>query len=469
MLLAGTALQAQHEMSAFTATGRAGVSTTTTRDYQSVGINPANLGMIRRTEDVLEEKKVVSIGLAEVGLSVHSDALSRPDLRTNLFSFNAIQGGDTLTPADKVQAALDFADAGIQVNGDVMAVGVAVQPSRDVGGFGFQVRDRFTSGFRFNTSAADILFNGFNAAYFDSLVVNGTDTTGFSTQPVTLSGLFSGSRFTLNWYREFSLAYGRVIVDEENFDLYLGVGGKYLMGIGYMDVNIQEGFSAFSALGPVFNVDYTGVQGTNAIDPSRNFASVGSGFGFDAGITVAIGESEQFKIGASLTDIGRMRWNGNVFSAQDTVFNGISGDGIDSYNLIDEIEEVGANTDFFQWEGLQSVDVNLPTMLRIGASWQAHQMLQLSTDLVLPINDVGANLDNALYAFGVDFTPVDWFRFSTGFATSSEYSFTLPVGAYFRAGNGVYEVGVASRDAVTFFAKNTPTLSIALGFLRFRF
>ena len=50
-----------------------------------------------------------------------------------------------------------------------------------------------------------------------------------------------------------------------------------------------------------------------------------------------------------------------------------------------------------------------------------------------------------------------------------KYQVSIPVGLTFIAGNGTWEGGIASRDAVTFFTQNGPTLSFSTGFLRFRF
>jgi hypothetical protein len=69
----------------------------------------------------------------------------------------------------------------------------------------------------------------------------------------------------------------------------------------------------------------------------------------------------------------------------------------------------------------------------------------------------------------VDVRPAPFFRFSTGISTGAQYDLSIPVGIYFSAPLQVYEVGIASRDLVTFFTKNSPNLSVALGFFRFKF
>jgi len=53
--------------------------------------------------------------------------------------------------------------------------------------------------------------------------------------------------------------------------------------------------------------------------------------------------------------------------------------------------------------------------------------------------------------------------------TGGVYDFSIPVGVTIITKNGGFEAGIASRDAVTFFTQNGPTLSLSTGFMRFRF
>jgi len=44
----------------------------------------------------------------------------------------------------------------------------------------------------------------------------------------------------------------------------------------------------------------------------------------------------------------------------------------------------------------------------------------------------------------------------------------IPIGAVVHMGGNKWEFGIASRDAITFFKKDNPTISAAFGFLRFK-
>ena len=62
-------LSAQTELSSFTSTG-SGYATSTINDYQSLGINPANLGWTRNDHSM-------NIGFFETALSIYSEALTK--------------------------------------------------------------------------------------------------------------------------------------------------------------------------------------------------------------------------------------------------------------------------------------------------------------------------------------------------------------------------------------------------------
>jgi hypothetical protein len=71
-------------------------------------------------------------------------------------------------------------------------------------------------------------------------------------------------------------------------------------------------------------------------------------------------------------------------------------------------------------------------------------------------------------AVGGDIRPVPWVTLSAGFISGGNYEFKIPAGVTFMVANGTWEAGIASRDLITFFTENQPTLSLSFGFLRFR-
>lgn len=471
----------QAEYSSFTSTGRGGATTFAT-DYQAVGINPANLGW---TWD-FEEKKV-AWGLTEATYSIYSEALTKEQLR-NMVRETIKGNGSDFTRPEKIQAARDFTETGFSLNADIGSFGIAFTGEK-LGGIGFRVNDRFQWNSTFGKTAADILFLGYNADYFDSLTVmnafgdtsvvsNSEDWSsdslsiinGFSNAPKFISEIMDGSHLKMSWMREWNLSYGRKIFEiDSTFALYGGVGIKFFQGLGYLDITSEGGqMEAFSSLSPVFKIDY----GTAAdMNPSRvdgtGMKPVGNGFGFDFGVNMVL--FNKLKLGVAVTNIGSMTWDGNVYTVRDTLLYDTENEGLNNYNIFTQMGDILGENGLFKYDGIASKTVKLPTTLRFGASMKLGSKVELGTDIIVPMNDEAANFNKAIIGFGGDITPIRWLKLQAGFMTGGNYDFQIPIGITFIAKNGTYEAGFASRDAITFFSQNGPTLSLSMGFIRWRF
>jgi hypothetical protein len=60
-------------------------------------------------------------------------------------------------------------------------------------------------------------------------------------------------------------------------------------------------------------------------------------------------------------------------------------------------------------------------------------------------------------------------QFNVGYLGGGIYQHNIPIGVNFILGDGAYEVGISSRDALSFFLSNSNSISTAFGFARFRF
>lgn len=469
-------IHAQTEMSVFTTTGRAAATTFVT-DYQALGINPANLGWKGRYES-----KHVAFGLLEGSYSIYSEALTRDDLRNRVINADV-----KFTEAEKVSAGRAFAEAGTTLNADVMLLGAAYA-NDTLGGFGFQVRDRAQWTSTFGPLMAQLLFEGYRSNYFDLLVLATGDTitnyanlspdslaliiSGLATQPQPLGVVLNGSRISFTWYREFNVSYGRRLLHSDNVDLFGGIGLKYLLGIGIIDMRADNNrFEGFSSLSPYFDINYGDAAQSN---PSRVTArstllpeAVGKGFGVDLGLSAVI--NEKWKIGAAVTNIGSINWTGNVYTADDATLVELASNGLDNYNFFAGIDDFVTNSGLLEWQGSKERRVALPTNVRVGLGRVFGKFAEVGLDIVLPTNDEPGNYNKAVIGVGGDVRPVKWLQLSAGLVTGGDYDTKIPVGITFVAGNGTYEAGIASRDAVTFFADRKPTVSLSMGFLRFRF
>lgn len=483
----------QIESSSFTSTGRGGATTFVT-DYQALGINPANLGWASKFED-----KKFTMGFNEITYSIHSGALSKQELRDEFTTMIRNKSTKSFTIDEKRQAAVDFANTGFALNLDYGSFGFGFAGKR-FGGIAFRINDNIGMYSRFNEATSDIMFMGKGADYFDSLVFIDSVTldtvsvanyenmdpdsislavSGYSSLPKQISELFAqgqGTEISFSWIREYNLSYGRKIIEKDSLiAIFAGVGVKYLQGNGMIDIHTEDGeLIAFSSLSPSFGFDYGSAAALNPSSlPSEPFSilpkPVGNGFGVDLGVNVLL--FNKLKVGLSAVNIGSMTWTGNVYTVKDTLIVNTESTGMESYNVASEIGNIIGTEGVLEWNGEEERTVALPTTVRFGASYEFGKIAELGFDAILPTNDVPGpgSYENAIIGFGGHIKPIPWLRISAGFLTGGNYDYSVPVGITIITKKGSYEAGIASRDAVTFFTQNGPTLSLSTGFMRFRF
>lgn len=469
---------AQHEGSVFTATGRAGVSTTFATDYQSLGINPANLGF------PAYEGRKSTMGYSETGVSVFSSALTKSELRQSITNFV-----DTnFTYEQKLDAVSKFAGEPFSLNFDGTYFGYSFQHDK-IGGFAICIKEKFNWYSNLNAQVTNLAFLGYSAPYFDSLLLNDGTTVsnssgnyyaykdqiskGISAAPQMISQLFDGSKINMLWYREYNIGYGRKILGLGDLELLGGVGVKYLQGFAIMDAKVENGkLEAFGAFTPKLNIDFGAAALTNPSTITQSSflpKPIGSGWGFDIGANLVF--KENTKLAIAITDIGSVKYTGNVYEIKDTLLIDINTEGFNSYNFFMEMSKIAGESGIFKWKGEKEITAALPTTVRIGASQKFFKVLEIGADIIAPVTAGAGNFDKALFSVGADLLLFNKIRLSSGFITGGNYGTkkNIPVGITVIAPGGVWEGGIASRDAVTYFTQESPNLSLAFGFLRFRF
>jgi hypothetical protein len=473
---------AQMEFSTFTNTGHGGATTFAT-DYQATGINPANLGW-----DFKYTKYHFALGLNEFAGSIHSTALQKPELRGMLGQ--ALTGNfNDFTRDQKIQAAKNFADEGFAMNADYGSLGFGFI-TKHAGGFALHINDRFQWYSKLGPQASDLLFLGKTSQYFDQLLyLNPVGDTvnianyanmspdsiknvisGIATLPKKIGEMLNGSEITMSWTREWNVSYGRKIIGNDDASLFAGIGVKYVQGTGYTSIKSENNkLTAITSLSPSFNIDYgTASQTANAVRGS-SFPpkSVGSGFGFDFGVNVII--KNFLKIGTSFINAGSIKWTGNVYEVRDTLLASTFSGGMNNYNIPGNLSDVLGAKGLLRMVGQKEIVTKLPGMARFGASIVLKKFAEVGFDMIFPLNQEAGNFKKPLIGFGGDICPLKWLKLQAGFVTGGNYDYSVPLGVIFIGKDGDFEGGIASRDAVTFFTQNGPTLSLAIGFMRFRF
>lgn len=449
-LAISSAALAQSEETSFGATGRGGTATSFVTDYQAIGINPANLGF--------ETDFGFAIGLGEVGYGVFSDALVRDDVRGILFS------EDSITQEEQETLAREFLDAGVTMNLDVMPFGFSLRLPK-VGTFGFAIKGNLAYHTRFAGQAANIVWEGYNyEEYIDTVIFDGTTFYGVAYEPLSLGELFEDTEISLNVNTEFNFAYGRKIFgSEEGISLYGGIGYKYILGLAYLDLDSESGnFTGKAALG----MDLIELEpGETPSDITTSpFEPVGRGHGFDLGLSMKIRDGLTF--GVSLVDIGSVTYTANVLTINDFTLDTIAFSGLTSTNPLDLVSQLIGDEQLIEYSGEESFTVQLPTKLRIGGSVKLSETLDVGLDAVFPTNEVAGNYTTPVLGIGAQLRLIKFLKLSAGISAGGGYAYNIPGGIGFDF--GLWEAGIATRDMMTWFGQESPTVSVAFGFLRFK-
>jgi len=463
------------ENAAFTETGR-GASFAFVTDYQALGINPANLALGNQYD------RKYTLGLGQIGLSFYSEAFTKEQLLDGISDLDG-----SLTLAEKEQAGIDFADSDYSINLFTNLFGFSVN-TENAGSFAVSLNLRTSYYSSFNETGANQLFNGYLDPYFDQWEVQNGDGTasiipnggansdriddvivGIASNPKFASDLYRDTRLKAMAFTELNFGYGRHIYESDDISVYGGVGVKYLQGLFVVDVNLEGGqvVDAFTAASPALDIDLGDGEDNPSFQEGSGYSPVGDGFGFDLGLTAEL--NEQFRVSVSVTDIGSIDFDGNVYSSKDTLVYDVETQGIDSYNVFGNYDSFAGDDGVFEWNGEKERKVKLPTQFRAGIGYFHNENLRLGVDFAFPLNEEAGNIERMAFAFGAEYLPTSSVSLSAGIGAGDNFGFRVPFGVNFIIGEGSWEFGVATRDMMYFFRDDRPNLSFVMGLLRFRF
>lgn len=505
---------AQLDLSAFTATGRGGVATTFSTDYQTIGINPANLGFVKNFRDPL-----VTLGFGESSFTVRAEPLTRKELFSSLLKFgenrdqlpySVIESGDLTS---KEALARRYANKDFTLNLDAMIFGASVHLPGHIG-VAVNVRDRVQLYTRLGGLASNLAFLGANSGYFSHLalsdgrvirndrypfdpspgamqpptgltedqqasVVIGTFAGADTLNALTARELMAGSRISTSWFREFNINVGGRVYDSYNLSVYVGAGVKLIRGIMIMDIDVANDGQSFNA-NTLSIAD--GLIDFERFSLQENFqrkdlifpSGAAKGTGLDFGLTMVI--KRNFYIGAALTNLGKItpEEQGSYRIEGDNLIRQFQGHGLDNYTILNSSPNsfaIGGERSPINWQRQTIDEIKLPTTIRVGASYEYLKTVHVGIDIIHPLEKVAGNLENTLIGVGGDFRVAKLFKLSSGanFLLSSGTRVNIPLGITYSAGKGTYEAGIATKDIFTYFTQaEGSTFSFATGFLRFR-
>lgn len=464
-----------------------GVATPFVTDYQALGINVSALGYRQRYEN-----KRFTSGTSEFAFTVYSDSLNSKklnNLTSTLYQAAVNKSPDQIDLKRQQEAVANYAQTGIGVNVDYNWLGFSFQ-TKKFGGIAFNIRESYRWYSKFNDQTTDLLFRGKLSSIFDTLtVVYGSDTTriannntisqdtlshvimGSINSPIRLSTLTNGSNIQMLWTRSYNLGYGRRLFGKDSvFEVYAGIGGRYITSMAMFDMRSDEsGLYMYSSITSKFDIDYPAVGGSNVISRKSGLAPVvGSGYGVDLAASIVVLNS--LKVAVAVNNIGSVTYKRNVYKVKDTLFGDFALNGINSEDITKTVNQLIRDNGIFTLQGQEKYKVINASDIRFGVSFEPKKFIRIGADFVAPFNrENPGSIQNPVYSVGGDIIPVKWLQLSVGYFGGGVYKNNIPLGITFILRNGAYECGVASRDMLSFFAKNGHSVSAAFGFARFRF
>lgn len=435
--------------------GSFGAGTTLFRDYQASGVNPANLG-------IFGTETSVTFAFLEATGVVFSEALPKSDLVQSIIK------GKKLTEAEKLTIAQLFAEDGLSFNNELMPVGIAIQIP-EIGGFSFTWKEKISGDAVLNPAFADLVFNGVNSKYIDSVIIDAQGfLTGYTDTLLPYSEYFNGSSLQFSWTRNFNISYGRKIIELDGITIYGGGGINFIQGNAVTDISYTENSaSGFAAYSSVFDIDYAALTNPS-LDLNGNLYPVGRGFAIDLGGTISI--KDKILAGISVTNMGSMKWNGNLVSLNDGIFDSVVNFiGVNSADIYSDIASLINAGGLFNWSEQSEIKQSLPAQLRIGGAISPVDRLEIGVDIIQPLNKNPGSIQSTLFAGLVSFTPVEWIKLTSGFAGGGIANLDIPFGVSFSfTPQQAWQLSIGTRDIVSFFRQDTPTLSLSISLLRFR-
>ncbi len=473
---------------AYTEVGK-GVATTFVTDYHTLGINSSALAW-----GTGYEGKKMTMGMTEFSLGLYSDSLSSDKLASLYQTIRKEIRGNSNTSTDWQQQALfakDYLLSGVSIDASYNWFGFAYQGEK-FGGIAFNIQEQYSWYSKLSTNASGITFQGKFADYFDQFtVVYGTDTTvisnngsvsedtlahvvsGHVSAPLSLASITDGTKIKFSWNRFYNFGYGRKIIGDSSFAIYAGIGGRFIQSTALFDFESKNGeLRMYSSISPSFDLDYGTIANTNPSAVSQNSSgiptSVGNGYGLDFSVSVRL--LKNIKLGLAVNNIGSVTYKRNVYTVKDTLVGDISIDGLSDNNITNAIDVFLKDGGLLSLVGEEQVTIKNAANIRLGGSIELGKKIQVGFDFVAPFNrNTPGSIQNAVFSVGGEVRPIRWLALSAGYYGGGIYKHNIPVGINFILGKGRYEIGISSRDALTFFTKNSNSISTAFGVARLRF
>jgi hypothetical protein len=386
--------------------GMARTSAAASRGLDAIGINPANLA--------LPDDGTVTISLLPVGVGVGSDFMTY-GLYNKFFTGVESPTGRiarNLSESDK-QELLDAFPGGIGKIGadaEVRPIGLALR-FEEFATFALTATERVAATASIPSSYAKFLLEGV--------------TPGSAYD-------FGGGGGSAAWTREYALSAGFKLPAVPWFRSWSGgLSVKLVQGFAYAAVTRDNTWLSAGSNGVLdANIDLAGVSSHADVEHSPFPAPAGSGIGIDIGFSAEVNE---FLIAAiSVTDIGSMRWDGDVKEVYgqgrmhlDDPTNSAQRDSLE--------HAVTGNT-----RPGEAFTVGLPTTLRMGVQAELknipwvkeifHGEMTAACDYTQGFSDFPGSSRVGRLSLGLEYRPWQFLPIRTGLGFGGEDRFNFALG-----------------------------------------
>jgi hypothetical protein len=228
----------------------------------------------------------------------------------------------------------------------------------------------------------------------------------------------------------------------------------------------------YSSFSPSFDIDYGSIANLNPsnFQSARSFIpkSVGNGYGVDLSASAKI--LGMLTVSAAINNLGSVTYSRNVYRVRDSIVGSMQLDGLANYNVTNSYEQLLSDGGILSLEGQEKFTIQNAATFRFGGHLDIGEIASVGFDFVAPFNnEIPGSIQNGVISIGGDIRPVKWLSLSAGYFGGGIYKHNIPVGINFIFGGGTYEMGISSRDMLTFFLDNSNSISTAFGFARVRF
>lgn len=473
----------------YTAQGRATALGFET-DYHALGINSSALGWGTGYEDFK-----FTTGAMEFYGYMRSDSLSKDNF-SNMYNLMRGQIDKKEFNREETQqlgaGALKLAQAGVEGQIDMSFLNFSFQGPK-FGGLAINIMDSYRMDTRVNTDNAKLIFQGDWSDVLDSVSIDfdgdtskvkyrndlGSDTLQnifalHLDSPLDFNQMTAGTRFTMAWNRYYNIGYGRKILQKDSlFILYGGIGARFIQSIAYIDF-ASNGTSSY--LHTSLPDRARSSKGSVAQINPLNFGSVGGafpepvGYGYGLDFSASALLFKKFRVAAAVNNIGSVKYRQKVYQGTSGGEQTLYVDGLDPTDFEEDIRELIQGTQLVEFVEERTFEVPNASTFRLGGSFQPIKQVQVGLEVIGPFTDKNSlNLQNTIFAAGLELRPVRWVAITTGYWGGGVYDGQIPLGLNFIFKGGAYEMGVASRDLFQFIDNGSNTISGALGFARVRF